>query len=485
MFELYDNTALRELERRAGVQAGLAEDELMRRAGQAAWRTLLGHWPDARRIIVLAGPGNNGGDGWVLAQHALLSGRSVCVLQAASLPPSSKLAQQMAQEYRDAGGRVEIFTGELPHADVIVDALFGIGLARAPQGEPAALIAAANAHPAEILALDTPSGVDAETGHVPGAAIDARLTLQFIAAHAGLATGRACNHVGALGLAPLDVPRECFDGLQPRAHIFVEPVLLCRKRDSHKGDYGRVLVVGGDHGMGGAVLLCAEAALRSGAGWVQVATRAEHHTALLSRCPEAMTLAGDEALGDALTAADAIALGTGLGQSDWAQAHFNRVLASGKPCVLDADALNLLAAAPKPVPQALLTPHPGEAARLLGCTTADIARDRIAAACALAERYQCAVVLKGAGSVIAAPGHTPNVLAVGNPGMASAGMGDTLTGIITTLLAQGYAPMPAACIGAWLHGRAGDIAAQACGEASLLARDVTAKLFDAISECLQ
>lgn len=485
MFELYDNAALRALERRAGLEAGLDEDCLMRRAGQAAWRLLLAHWPDAKRILVLAGPGNNGGDGWVLAQHALLSGRAVCVLQPASLPPASKLARQMAQEYRQAGGKVEVFAGELPPADVIVDALFGIGLVRAPEADVAALIAAANEHPAQILALDTPSGVNAETGAVPGVAIEARYTLQFIAAHAGLATGRACNHVGTLALASLDVPQACFNGLSARACIMPVPKLPQRKRDSHKGDYGRVLLIGGEHGMGGAVLLGTEAALRSGAGWVQVATRTEHHGALLSRCPEAMSVLDDEALPQAVAAADAIALGMGLGQGDWARAHLVRVLDSGKPCVLDADALNLLAEQPQPVPQAVLTPHPGEAARLLDCSTADIGHDRIAAADELAGRYQCAVVLKGAGSVIAAPGQTPRILDVGNPGMASAGMGDTLAGIIATLLAQGYAPMQAASIGAWLHGRAGDAAVQECGETSLLARDLIAQLGRAFSECIE
>lgn len=485
MFELYDNAALRALERRAGLEAGLDEDCLMRRAGQAAWRLLLAHWPDAKRILVLAGPGNNGGDGWVLAQHALLSGRDVCVLHPAALPPASQLARQMAQEYREAGGKVEVFAGELPPADVIVDALFGIGLARAPEGEIAALIAVANQHPAAILALDVPSGVNAETGAVPGAAIIAQATLQFIAAHAGLTTGRACNHVGGLALARLDVPAECFQDLPPRARLMQKPALPPRPRDSHKGDYGRVLLIGGDHGMGGAVLLGTEAALRSGAGWVQVATRAEHHTALLSRCPEAMTLATDEDLSQALRRADAIALGMGLGQGDWARAHLMRVLASGKPCVLDADALNLLALKPQPVPQAVLTPHPGEAARLLGCETTDIGHDRIAAASQLARRYQCAVVLKGAGSVIAAPGQPPQILDVGNPGMASAGMGDTLAGIIATLLAQAHTPLQAASIGAWLHGRAGDMAAKADAGASLLARDVIARLNMAFSECIQ
>lgn len=483
MVALYDIAAVRELERRACGVDGLDEETLMRRAGEAAWQVLRTHWPAARRIVVLAGPGNNGGDGWVLAAVARRAGCAVSVVQAASLPPASALAQRMAGEYREAGGQWQAFSGSLPTADVLVDALFGIGLARAPQADAAALIAAANTHGAPILALDVPSGVNAETGTVPGVAIQAAVTLQYIAAHAGLATGSACQHTGSLALATLDIPQECFHGVLPRACIQPLPRLPRRRRDSHKGDHGRVLLVGGDFGMGGAALLATEAALRTGAGWAQVATRKAHHGALLARCPEAMTVPGDAALDAALAKADAIALGMGLGQGDWGRAHWQRVLTSGKPCVLDADALNLLAGAPKPVPQAVLTPHPGEAARLLGGTTADIARDRIDAACQLAARYQCAVVLKGAGSVITAPGKLPHILAVGNPGMASPGMGDTLSGIIATLLAQGHAPAQAAGLGAWLHGRAGDLAAAARGQAGLLARDLLATLGEALSEC--
>ncbi|RMH93006.1 NAD(P)H-hydrate dehydratase [Lysobacter pythonis] len=481
---LYDNAALRELEKRACAEPDIDDTTLMRRAGQAAWRCLLEHWPNARRIVVLAGPGNNGGDGWVLARHARDSGLDVCVVHPSSMPPRTPLAMRMAGEYADAGGRAEAFSGVLPVAEVIVDALFGIGLDRAPEGETASMIAAANAASSPILALDVPSGIDSERGAVPGVAIFAAHTIQFIAAHIGLATGAALDHVGSRSLSTLDAPAACFDGFAPKAEVAASPRFPRRARDSHKGRHGHVLAIGGEHGYGGAILIAAESALRGGAGLVSVATRAEHVAALLTRRPEAMGHAVEVAvdLQPLLEHADALALGPGLGRGEWSHGLFEAALASGKPCVVDADALNLLAAAPRPLPGAVLTPHPGEAARLLGSDTASVQRDRYAAAEAIAARYGGAVVLKGAGSVIAAPGRTSRVLAVGNPGMASGGMGDALSGVIASLLAQGAAPFEAASAGAWLHGRAGDLAARD-GEAGLLAGDLIGHLRAAIAEC--
>jgi NAD(P)H-hydrate epimerase len=248
-----------------------------------------------------------------------------------------------------------------------------------------------------------------------------------------------------------------------------------RPRDTHKGRSGRVLCVGGDHGGGGAVVLCAEAALRSGAGLVGVATREAHVPAILARRPEAMAHAveGSAEFASLLVAADVVACGPGLGRGEWGAALFARVLGSGKPMVLDADALNLLAATSFRLPaDAILTPHPGEAARLLGTDTTSIQRDRFAAAAALAERFGCVAVLKGAGTIITAPGELPQVLAAGNPGMATGGMGDLLTGVIAALRAQGLAPFEAACAGALLHGLAGDEAAGHGGQRGLLPSDL-------------
>ncbi|MGY0505373.1 NAD(P)H-hydrate dehydratase [Luteimonas sp. e5] len=481
---LYATDRMREIEARAQALPGIDEGELMRRAGQAAWRCLLRHWPEAQRIVVLCGPGNNGGDGWVLARHAQESGRRVQVLYPPSLPPASPLAQRMAAEYRASGGAASAFDGRLPAADVIVDALFGLGLARAPQGEVAAMIKAANTAPAAVLAIDLPSGVDGERGSVPGVAIHASHSVQFIAAHPGLVTGAGVDHAGALSLATLDLPASVFADVPPLAEVQARPRLPARRRDSHKGRFGHLLVVGGDAGMGGALVLAAEAALRSGCGVLTAATRAAHVPVVLARRPEAMVQAVEDAdgLSALLAPADALVLGPGLGRSAWSQALFAVAIDWPQPRVIDADALNLLAEAPRACPSAVLTPHPGEAARLLGCDVASVQADRWAAAHALAERYACAVVLKGAGSLIAAPGERTRVVTLGNPGMASAGMGDALAGVIGARLAQGDAPFVAACHGAWLHARAGDLAA-GDGEAGMLASDLIARLRQASREC--
>ena len=377
------------------------------------------------------------------------------------------------------GGRVEVFAGTLPPAELLVDALFGIGFARAPDPDTSALIAAIQAHPAPRLALDVPTGVDAGRGGAPGAAVRATRTLEFIAAKAGLRTGAALDHVGEFELADLDVPAEARAGIAPFASLLSPGELRFafspRHRDVHKGSFGRVLCLGGDLGGGGAILLCAEAALRGGAGLVEVGTRAQHVAALLARRPEAMVHAverGDD-LGAPLQRASVVALGPGLGQGLWGRVVFEAALAAGKPLVVDADALGLLAGRAQSVlSDAVLTPHPGEAARLLATTTAEVQADRFGAAQALVQRYGSVVVLKGAGSVVAAPGRTPRVVGAGNPGMATGGMGDLLTGVIAALRAQGIPAFDAASHGALLHAAAGDAAALDGGERGLLPSDL-------------
>lgn len=475
---LYDVDALRAIEARATASLG-DQFALMRRAGAAGWRELLAHWPQARRIAVACGPGNNGGDGYVLARHALESGRDVRVLQLQ--PPRTNPAQRARDEFAQAGGGIETGTSALAECDIIVDALFGIGLARAPEGEAAAWIDAVNAARVPVLAVDVPSGVDAGRGSVPGTAVSATRTLECIAPKTGLRTGMALDRVGSLSLATLDVPATAYEDIEPAAEWLGADCLAAflpkRRRDSHKGDNGRVLCIGGDHGMGGAVLLCAESALRGGAGLVRVATRAAHVAPLLARCPEAMPAAIEDSPSFAaiIEQADVLALGPGLGQGEWGCALFPAAISAGKPLVVDADALNLFAQSPRVLPRAVLTPHPGEAARLLGCANADIQRDRIAAAKRLAERFDAVVVLKGAGSIVAAPDRVPRIIGAGNPGMAVGGMGDVLTGVIAALRAQGLDGFDAASAGALLHAVAGDVAAHG-GERGLLPRDVIACL---------
>lgn len=479
---LYDTAAARTLDAQATTLLGGDGYTLMQRAGQAAWQWSLERWPQARRLVVVCGTGNNGGDGYVLARLAHRAGRQVRVVHLPEHGPGSDLAQHACTDYLAVGGAIELFPYPLGQADVIVDALFGIGLNRAPDDATAALIDAINAAGVPVFALDVPSGIDADHGVAFGAAVRAARTLQFIVPHLGLYTGDALEHAGEREVASLEVPVSAFDGLTPVAHSWNSDALAAqlrpRRRNTHKGESGRVLCVGGNLGSGGAIMLTAEAALRSGAGLVQVATRAEHVTPLLARCPEAMARAvqADDDIATLAEAADAVALGPGLGQDDWAQALWRAALGAATAVVLDADGLNLLAANDVPVhgPR-VLTPHPGEAGRLLGLSTRQIQRDRPAAAAALATRYDAVVVLKGAGTVVASPSNLPRIIDAGNPGMAVGGMGDLLTGVIAALLAQGFSPFDAASLGALLHACAGDAAAHA-GERGLLPTDLLPEL---------
>lgn len=478
---LFDSPAARALDARASALAGDAGWGLMAAAGLAAWQYLLQHWPQAQHLCVVVGAGNNGGDGLVLARHALQAGRQLSVIGLADSRPTTALAQRAARELQDAGVPIEAFDGELPAADLLVDGLLGLGLRDAPRAGAQTLIDAINAHPAPVLALDVPSGVDADRGSVPVRAVRAERTLQFIVAHRGLYTGAALEHAGERALAPLPVPAGAWEGVQPAAERWqghrLRALLPPRPANAHKGTSGHVLCVGGNHGSGGALLLAAQAALRSGAGLTSLATRVAHVGAALTRLPEAMCHAVDcnADLQPLLQRASVIAVGPGLGQDEWAQALWRDVRACGKPLVVDADALNLLARDPCALPQAVLTPHPGEASRLLECSTADIQADRFAAAAALADRFHAVVVLKGAGSIVAAPGYVPALIAAGNPGMAVGGMGDLLTGVIAALRAQALPAFDAAAAGALLHGLAGDAAARD-GARGLLPTDLLAPL---------
>ena len=459
---LYSPEQLRMLETR-GIEACDGDAfALMARAGQAAWRCVLKHWPHAQRIVVACGSGNNGGDGYVLATHAQASGRDVRVLRIG--PPATPLATRACADYLAAGG---VLVEALGDADLIVDALFGIGLSRAPEAAVAALIESINAHPAPVLALDLPSGIDARCGAAPGAAIVADRCLQFIARHRSLRTGMALDHAGELELASLDLPATAFDGIAPAACAYrvdaLQGLFPLRPRDSHKGRNGHVLCIGGEAGSGGAVMLAVDAALHCGAGLASAATRTAHVPALLARRPEAMAHAveGVEALAGLLARADVLAIGPGLGQGAWGRALFDAVLACDKPRVFDADALNLLAAGRVQIRAgAVLTPHPGEAARLLGCSLVEVQDDRPAAALRLAQRYQAVVVLKGAGSLVT-DGHTLCLCEHGHPAMAGPGLGDVLAGLIGALLAQGLAALPASELAVWLHARAGERLGQA------------------------
>lgn len=468
---LYSTAQARALDA-AAERYGIESYELMQRAGRAAFRVLRERHPLAQRIAVLAGPGNNGGDGYVLARLLHEAGRAVAVVAPLGPPRGGDAARAYAEWC--ALGAVNV-GAELPPAELYVDALFGIGLRRPPEGAARTAIEALECCARPVLALDVPSGVDADTGAVPGVAVRASTTLSFIVAKFGLCTGAAVDHVGELVLDDLGVPPALLAEQPPLADVLAPRQLVeslpRRRRDSHKGTHGRVLIVGGEHGTGGAVLLAAAAALRGGTGSVAVATRWHHVPALLARHPEVLAAAVDrpEQLDPLLAAAQAVVLGPGLGTAAWGLALAERVLAAGRPTLLDADALNLLAAGRITCPAgAILTPHPGEASRLLASTTAAVQSDRRAALERLVERYAAVVVLKGAGSMVGAPGLRPAVCRHGNPGLAVAGSGDVLAGLIGALLAQGLEPPTAARLGVLVHALAGDECARRFGERGVL-----------------
>jgi hydroxyethylthiazole kinase-like uncharacterized protein yjeF len=478
---IYSVAAVREMDRTTIEDHGVPGYTLMTRAAAAAVAEARERFPDARRWQIICGAGNNGGDGYVMARLAARDGIAVSVL---ALVAPEALAGDAATAWGDfaaEGGVVMPWAGALDkQADLLVDGILGSGLEREVSGEFADAVAKINAHPAPVLALDIPTGIHGDTGQVLGTAVQADLTVTFVGLKPGLFLGDAPAHCGAIRLAELEIPDSCRDGIAP-AYRCIDDAQLARAlkpraRGAHKGDFGHVMVIGGGEGMPGAVRLAGEAALRTGAGRVSIATHPSHAAILAATRPELMShgVAGAADLELLLQKADVIAFGPGLGQSAWAQALYACVAESPLPAVWDADALNLLADSPGQAPDRVITPHPGEAATLLGTSTADVQADRAAALAALAEKYGGTVVLKGAGSLVSTES-APILCASGNPGMASPGMGDVLTGIIAGLLAQGLTLADAAAIGVEVHARAGDRAALG-GERGMIASDLMAEL---------
>lgn len=487
----YRAAEMRVLDGRLMAREGIDGYALMRRAGRAAFFRLRRLWPHARRIGVVCGPGNNGGDGYVIASLARAWGMSV---QVWGLAPVSELqcdARRAAADFVAEGGQVlplEPLALQAAEVEVWVDALFGTGLVRPLTGAAQQAIAVLNAHSAPVLAVDVPSGLSADTGAVLGAAMRAAATVSFIAAKPGLFTGAGPDCCGEVTLdrlgAPVDLgvdlPAAC--ALWP-ATAPLGALLPPRSPVAHKGHFGHVLVVGGSAGMPGAARMAAEAALRVGAGLVSVATAPAHAVTLGIGRPELMVASADSGadLAPLLARSTVRALGPGLGRGAWAQRMFAAMLTAPGPLVLDADGLNILAEAPCRRTDWILTPHPAEAGRLLGFTTAEIQTDRLSAARALVTRYGGVVVLKGAGTLVD-DGREVALCAGANPGLASGGMGDVLTGLIAGLLAQGLAPFAAARAGVRLHLRAGTLAARAMGVPGMLASDVIAQIAPALAE---
>ena len=485
---LYSTAQVRALDAYAIEKLGIPGYTLMKRAGEAALRFLRTRFPVAHRIVVVCGAGNNGGDGYVLARFAQAAGLTVTTL-AATAPDRLRGDALLAYEdLRASGGKIQPYAAErLREGEVIVDALLGTGLRGAAREEIARIIRDINAAGRPVLAVDVPSGLDSDTGNPLGDTLRADCTVTFVGLKTGLFIGDGPEFAGTVFFDDLEIsPAEAGAPLARIERILesaIQRALPRRARSSHKGDFGRVLIVGGGVGMPGAVRLAGEACLRVGAGLVTVAVAPENVPAISAGRPEliCLRLTDAEALRDPAGKADVIAIGPGLGRTPWARAALDAVLSSGKPLVVDADALNIIAeSGGRTHADWVLTPHPGEAGRLLGTETSEIQRDRLAALEQLVARYRGTVVLKGAGTLVGTPERTPALCERGNPGMATAGMGDVLTGTIAGILAQCRDAWLAARVGVLVHAMAGDAAART-GERGLLASDVARELRNCVN----
>lgn len=475
---LYRSDALRSIEMLASGQP------LMQRAGLAAadLATSLCRLQGAA-VLILAGPGNNGGDAFVAARHLRERRFAVSLVFAGEvgrLPPDAAAA---CKRFLDDGGTLLDSIPAGQRWAMIIDGLFGIGLQRPIAGRYGELVLAANTLAARdrcpLLALDCPSGLDADTGKLWGTTIRASHTISFIAGKPGLLTGDGPDHCGAISVASLDLDTERLVKATART-VGVDLLrdhLRPRARNSHKGSNGAAGILGGAASMVGAAFLAGRAALRLGSGRVYLGLNDRQAPVIDPLQPELMLRQPEALLAAPLTA---LACGPGMGGSDEAREWLRRACALPLPLLLDADALNLLAAAPE-LRQALLaraaptllSPHPTEAARLLDCDTATVQADRPRAAGEVAARYRALTVLKGCGSIVAAPDGEWFVNGSGNPGLATAGTGDVLSGFIVALLAQGWPALEAMLAAVHLHGVAADErVAAGCGPVGLTAGEI-------------
>lgn len=478
---VFSAAQVRDLERLAMERLGVTDYELMCRAGSAAFALIASRWPNARSLAVVCGAGNNAGDGLVVARLARAAGLAVAVLLVTPAERFKGAAAQAAAACRDAQIALEPFeSAALERADVIVDALLGTGLKRPVDTDFRAAIDAVNASGAPVLALDVPSGLDADTGWPSPVGVRASVTLTFLGLKQGLFLGAAVDYCGELEFAGLEVPpelgAELAAPLRRLGRADLERAVPRRARSAHKGTNGRLLLVGGGPGMAGAIRLAGEAALRAGAGLVYVATHRDSVATVLAERPEIIcqSVGSSADLKNLIDMADGIVLGPGLGRSAWAYDLWRAAVRAPLPLVLDADGLNWMAAEPFERNDWLLTPHLGEAARLLpGATVESVRRDRLAAVQALAARYRGIAVLKGPHTLIAKPSSADaiGVCDHGNPGMATGGTGDVLAGTLGSLLVQTRSLEIAAYGAVLLHALAGDAAAKD-GERGMVASDL-------------
>lgn len=476
---LYRADQVRELDKMAINKYGMPGFALMKRAGVTAFVAARDKWPGIKKVLIVCGTGNNGGDGFVVAKLYKDVSIHPTVVLLGGFDQIKGDAKRAAEEFIQAGGEISSTLEEnINEFELIVDALIGTGLGRDLNGAFADIVQSINHSDAKVLALDVPSGINPDTGAAMGCAVKADITTTFIGKKQGLYTSDGAENCGEIIFDDLAIPSEVYC-LIPNSHLHSDDMrydlLHPRNRNAHKGDFGHILVIGGDVGMSGAARMAGHAALRAGAGLVTIATRLEHAHTLNSGRPELMSVGVEtkEQLQDLMACATVLVLGPGLGRSEWSRVMFAEAIDSVLPKVIDADALNILAEIDKDMTlhdQTVLTPHPGEASSLLTVPTVEIQRDRFFAADEIEKKYGAVVVLKGAGTIIAHQGKL-DVCQFGNPGMSTAGMGDILSGIIAGFMGQKIKAHDAANLGVYIHAKAGDMAAMN-GERGMVAADL-------------
>ena len=464
----------------AAIASGRTAEALMETAGRAAFRALRQRWPRAHLITVYCGKGNNGGDGYVLARMAKKGGLSVRLVSLSE--PTTPEALAAKHRALSAGLVAESHSTELlKKTDIVVDALLGIGVSGGVREPMGSLVAEINQSSAPCLSLDVPSGLNADTGTAIGGAVRAEMTVTFIRNKPGLMTGEGPDYAGEVVLEDLQLVGRCETdqelstawGLRIDKEWVGENMPL-RKRSAHKGDAGYVLVVGGGPGMAGAPVLAGFAALRMGAGRVSIACHPDSCPAG-GACPELMVRAVSdrEEMSQLISDADVLVIGPGLGQTAWAEEMYEVCVQSKGRKVIDADGLNLLARNPRTLGCSVLTPHPGEAGRLVALSSKAVQANRPKVIDELVSKFDATCVLKGVGTLVARSGHPVMLCSRGHSGMATPGMGDVLSGVIGALMAQGAPMHIAAGTGVWCHAVAAELAGAAAGRIGMCASDLS------------
>ncbi len=473
---VFSREQVRNLETLTIQESGIKSYDLMQRAGRAAHKLIQEHYPNAKQILIIAGGGNNAGDGYVLAR-LLKNSDTHCVVM--PVVPITKLrgdAMRAQNEFAIHDGLDAQVSSNLPSCDLIVDALFGIGLTRPIEGQFAEIVEAINRTPAPVLSLDIPSGLNADTGNSNGPTVYANTTITFVGIKSGLLTGEARNYTGNIVVDSLDISDSLLDSAEKLGHTLANPtpnqLLSPRKESSYKNNHGHVLVVGGNIGYPNAARLAGEAAARTGAGLVSIATHPDSVAPIASGCASLMVKGIHEPkeLNELLAKADAVVIGPGLGQDKWAQKIFANVIETKLPLVVDADALHLLSKNPSKCDHWILTPHPGEAAQLLSCNKDEIQLQRLTSVLAIQEQYGGMTILKGSGSLTCLD-QKIGFCTSGNASLATGGTGDILAGIIAGLIAQGASLVDATHCGIMLHGRAAEMISKD-GSRGILAQDL-------------